>query len=168
MGNLQIKGQWKIGDKVIINDIVYPMNPYTYTISFRAYHPSMDLNDFFQSISKIEGFIPRSIWKVGEDRKDIKGNKLEGKYKDSYCYFIFTDKWQKSDDIELSATLDTLLSTLEPYKTLLRTISQEGKLVFFVGLSIESNSGIQLSLNLLKKLERLDIGIDFDLYVENK
>lgn len=149
---------------MVINDIVYSMNPYTYTISFRAYHPSLDLSGFYQSLSKIDGFIPTRIWKIGDDRKDLKGNQLQGKYEQSYCYFACSKDWQKSDDMSIENALEEILNQLKSCNKLLKTVSAEGRLVFFIGLSAEKNVGLQLDKNLLRRLAEFEIGLDFDIY----
>jgi hypothetical protein len=142
------------------------MNPYTYKISFRVRHSSASLKDIYEKLIAVDGVIPGRVMSIGEQRASQNGEALEGTYKDSFCTVSFSNEWQISDSRELGSALDNCMTKLG---TVLPEIIRSGSNAeFFVGLSIDSNSGLTLSSDLMRQLADQNIELSFDLYPPDK
>jgi hypothetical protein len=142
------------------------MNPYSYTISLRIWHPTIDPED----ITKKLKMSPNRTWIAGAQRTTPKGTMLKGNYKESYWYAtIHDDEELYSDDIELEKYIEKFTKSIEIHSEFFNEIrASKGRVEYFVGLYVDSNSGIELPYSLLSFLGELGIDLSFDIYPEKK
>ncbi len=145
------------------------MHPYEFNISFRLTHPTEDLTQIYQKLSLVSDFLPRRIWKAGDERKSQQGKRLGGYYEKSYCYFDLNTGLQKSTSQSLTSVIENILTRLTPFKDVLEKFcGNAGQLEFFIGLYVVENAGETLPVTLLKKLSDFQIGLALDIYPPGK
>ena len=137
------------------------MRPYTYDISFRIFHPTLDPDLI---IKKLE-MNPKYKWKVGTQRKTPKGKPLKGVYNESYCSFELKDT-QNVGLVEFLKKNNELLYTHKSFFNKLTFTG--GDIEYFIGLYADSNFGEVFDIELLKQLADLNIKLSLDFYVNTK
>jgi len=135
-----------------------------FSLSLLITHPKMDP----EIISKELGLVPKSFWKVGEQRKTPKGDILDGRYKESK-WSHWSDYKSKDSDYTISKTLDEYIDYLRPHKLLFRKIVREGGdsqiILRFPG---DKNNGDTINYNTLKILCELNINFGVEVFPEWK
>lgn len=136
------------------------MAEYRYSISLRAFHPTMDL----EAVSDTIGIKPQILWKVGEPRRAPNGRALGGISKISYWTTRLVDG--ASIEKDLSSALLAGLDMVEAGSSLFATIAQTGgRVEFFIGWFFgHGSSGDVLDHNLLARLAGMSIDLTFDVY----
>ena len=133
------------------------MGSYRFALSFRVSHPTADLAELPARL----GLPASRCWKAGEPRRTPKGDLLAGTNEESYCTMLIPH----SDETELPELLGSTLVLLSSQADLLQGLeSSGGSFNFFVGWFSERNSGDTLGWNLLRKMARLRISLDLDIY----
>lgn len=141
------------------------MYPYEYGVSFRLRHPTNDLEGLFKQLCEIEGLIPGRIWLVGDERQTIKGKRLDGHYKESYCYVSLSEGLTRSSDQSLPESIEIFLEKTEALRDeFTQHVKSGGELEFFIGLYVDGNNDITLNPSLMGKLSELNIELGFDIY----
>lgn len=141
------------------------MNAYTYKISFKITHSSKNLNDIFLNLKEIQGVIPGMLNNVGDERKTPLNTELEGKNVESWFYLDFSKEKQSSHVQDLSDSLLKILEKISIYKdTFIELTLTGGRIVFFVGLFIDANSGLVFEPKLFQKFAEMGISLEFDIY----
>nr|WDE41601.1 hypothetical protein [uncultured bacterium] len=138
------------------------MNPYSYNISLRICHPSIDPDE----ITKILSLAPTRKWLAGENRTTPKGTLLEGYYKESYWCGPFQE-YEKYDSVnfELEECIDEFTNNFQKHSDFFNEIrSTGGSVELFVGLFIDGNSGIVFPSSLLSSLGGLCVDLSLDIY----
>lgn len=138
------------------------MADYRYSISLRAFHPTMDLD----CVSEVLGIRPRVLWKVGEPRKTPKGTPLSGIYETGFWTARLFDggSTQQGLPLALSAALDTIAVGSSLFTTIAQT---GGRVELFVGWFFdEGNSGDLFGHSLLGRLASMNVDLSFDVYGE--
>ena len=133
---------------------VLNMYPYTFSISLRIKHPSIDLS----YIGSLLGLQSNRIWKAGEPRETPKGTSLEGTNKESYWCGRLTGDREESETCSLEDRLADWTNKLSGHKTeFKRLLDEGGKVEYFVWIFCEKNLGFELSHNLLRDIAELGI-----------
>jgi uncharacterized protein DUF4279 len=133
------------------------MNPFTYSVSFRIWHPHMNPLEISAKLS----LTPETSWTAGELRSSPKGKVLEGKRRETYWSHILAHR----PDTELADCLETFTQSLEPHAEYLKQIRENGgRIEYFIGWFSGANSGEIFTHQLLGKLARLQIDLAFDIY----
>ena len=136
------------------------MSKYRYKISLRLWHASQNLN----SISDILALTPSRIWRNGDDRTDIKGQKIGGIYENNY--------WS-ADISKGTADISSLAIALENAVELLSQnsefftnfVADGGTAELFIGWFMDGfNTGDVIGWRLLQSLAQLRLNLAFDLY----
>jgi hypothetical protein len=137
-----------------------------YIIRFLITHPSLNLNEVKEALSKIPGAIPGKVSNAGEERIQARtGEKLGGIYFDSRWGFSLTEEWKNGEEEELHVYLEKVADTLLPFKDYLLSLKEKGcDMQFIVSVYVESNMGETLSADLLQKFAEVGVGLGFDLY----
>lgn len=137
------------------------MHKFTYKISLRIWHPSMDPADISARLS----LVPTFQWKAGQARQSPKGAPLKGFYKETYCsYAITSDQYSA-----LSESLRALLTDLTPQKDFLHEVrSTGGRIECFIGWFSGSNSGEIFDHSLLSLFGELQIDLALDVYGQSE
>jgi hypothetical protein len=138
------------------------MNPYCYSISLRISHPTIAPEE----ITKKLKMSPTGTWKAGERRMTRKGTLLDGYQRESYWYGpIHDDDKLYSEDIELEKYIEKFTKSIQKYSDFFNEIrATKGRIEYFVGLYIDSNSGFVFSSSLLLFLGKLGIDLFLDIY----
>ena len=142
------------------------MNPYYFNISLRIWHPTFDPDDITKSL-KIS---PKRKWRAGERRSTPKGNLLEGYNKETYwSAAIHSEEYLYSKEVTLEKYLMDFSQSIQNQLAFFREIRDAGgRVEYFIGLYINSNSGSVMSTSLLALLGDLGIDLSLDLYPELK
>ena len=89
------------------------MDPFTYAISLRIWHPGME-PQFITSALKLE---PNRMLKVGKQRETPARQKLSGTNRETYWYTYFTPKGGTvSSDTSVEDSLSKLTTLLRPHR----------------------------------------------------
>ncbi|MFI0416417.1 MAG: hypothetical protein ACH255_20015 [Candidatus Thiodiazotropha sp.] len=133
------------------------MNEYTYKISLRIRHPSIDAETICREI----GIKADRKWSAGDQRTTPAGRKLDGVYEETYCTFSLDIEGFK----EISTFLKYQISTVKNKKQFFNSvISSGGNIEYFIGWNLNGNTGDTFSHELLRELADLGISLSFDLY----
>ena len=137
------------------------MNSFKYKVSFRAVHPS----DNLEFISDLIQESPKICWEAGDKRYTPKGNLLSGIRESSYFSASLTPTEISSDETTLEDFINTHIPKWETHIQVLNKFTlNSGKLTLFIGIFCNSNMGIELEPKLIQKLGKLNIGLQFDIY----
>lgn len=135
------------------------MSNFKFDLSFRIFHPSMDVGGIITKLNMKPAFSKN----IGEQRKTPKGKLLSGIYDSSYVSF----KLDEPNITVLSECIAYWNKYLLKYKEFLKEIySSGGKLEYFIGWYSEGNSGEVFEIDLMKELVDLGINIALDIYAE--
>lgn len=134
------------------------MNPYTYKVSLRVFHPAMDP----QLITDTLGMQPNKVQKVGNPRTTPTGTVLELCYSRSYWSFSFTTP----DDSDVEEFLARTVEGLRQHRSFFwKILDTGGDVEFFIGLFADGvNIGTTLPHELLMILGDLGINLELDIY----
>ena len=144
------------------------MHTYKFNLSFRVRHPERDLAHIYVTLGRVPSFVPGRIWKVGDDRQTPRGEKLEGHYDESYCFFRLFDNPQSSDVETPSAALGRLVTSLAGLKDDLRNhVESGGTLELLLSVYVDSNSGETFRPDLMGEMANLQIQLSVDIYPPN-
>ena len=134
------------------------MNPYTYKVSLRVFHPAMDP----QLITDTLGMQPNTVQKVGNPRTSPTGRMLEGCWRHS----VWSSRFTTPDDSEIEKFLARTVEGLRPHRSFIRTIwDTGGEVEFFIGLFADGvKIGTTLPHELLMTLGDLGIDLALDIY----
>jgi hypothetical protein len=136
------------------------MAEYSYSISLRIVHPTLDLG----AVTAALGITPSVIWRVGEPRVTPKGTPLPTVAKKSF----WTARIVEGSSLEgdLNSALGRALDAVAAGSSLFAELtSSGGEVEFFVGWFIEGgNSGDVLNHHLFGRLAAMHIDLSFDIY----
>src|SRR5688572_3729269 len=120
------------------------MYNFTYSVSFRVRHPSLDLSHLTREL----GIAPRAGWNAGERRQygsDGTGN--------THAESYWMHRFESDKSVSLAECLDRIVSELAKHQKLFEDIdSSGGSLELFVGWFADANSGTLFPYPLLIKL----------------
>jgi len=139
------------------------MISYKYIYSLRVTHDERDPIGISNALSQLDGITLKKNWKKGEPRGISAG--VETKHKSYYYNFSFFSDSQISDDRTLENSLENSIALLKPLTVAFSEFAKDGgRSSLFIGLFINSNSGISISKDLLSDLDSLSIDLEFDIY----
>lgn len=145
------------------------MNPFEYIVTLRITHPKRDLSDIFDKLKTIEGLKPGRIWKAGEPRKTPQGQRLEGYYDNSYCYFDLAEKWKKDNEEPMLELIEDFFKKLSTFEEMFKNFNKDGGDVnIIVAIHVAKNCGEMIPVDLIKKFAHFGIGLGLDLYPPDK
>ena len=138
------------------------MHPYTYSISLRLHHPSIDPAEITQAL----GLKPKRAWKAGDTRQTPKGMPLEGIYRESYWYTdLIQDGEHSSEGTLIEEYLDYFAKQLAPSRDFFARIRSEGgRVELSIGLYNDRNFGFELPPSLLSAAADIGLSLLFDIY----
>ena len=138
------------------------MQPYSYTIALRIWHPSIDPVDITAALR----INPKHTNKAGLPRQTLKGTLLGGVYAESYWHADpFEYGEQQSGEVSAEDALSELLDALTPHRDFLRELRNEGARVILQLTSHGNrNYAIELSPGLLGKCSDLGVSLAHDVY----
>ena len=140
------------------------MYPYTYTVSFRVWHPTIDPDKITENIN----LKPHRCWMVGQPRSTPRGDRLEGINDHTYWtaqlqkQTRLSSRKQKKEDY-LSAQMERLKISARFFHRIRRT---GGRIEFFVGIFCNKNIGVEIPFSLLTSMGKLGIDLSLDIYPE--
>jgi hypothetical protein len=135
------------------------VNAYTYAISLRIEHPSIDPGE----LTRILGRSPDRAWRAGEPRT-IPLGALIGPYQRG-TYWTVRLVHGAASDPSLATAIDGTVRDLARHAPLLRRVRAEGgRAELFIGWFFERNSGDELPAALLSTLGQLGLDLSFDIY----
>lgn len=138
------------------------MTEYSYSISLRVTHPTMDLD----VVTAVLGRSPEVIWKLSEPRQTPKGTPLPGVYKRG----LWTTRLLNGASAEqhLPSALAIALDLVAAGSSLFGEIAATGgSTEFFIGwFFYDGNSGDVLDHRLLARLASMSINLSFDVHGE--
>jgi hypothetical protein len=138
------------------------MNPYKYKISLRVRDKNSDLRELYESLQRVPGILLR---RLNQGNTHIKGNLLPGVYSESMFGFAFSKNAESSDSVSLECAVQNILDALQPFRAHLKKLGMNGgSAAFFIGLFIDSNSGIVLDTDLLERIATYGMSLEFDIY----
>jgi hypothetical protein len=144
------------------------MNPYTYTISLGLRHPNASLEPAHKKLIKVPGLISGHLMDIGQKRTDLKGNPLDGVYRDSRDGFSFPEYengWISSDTKPLPVALNEIIERLLPYKDVFNDVNNSGgESYLMLGLGIDRMSGETFSPKLFQSLAELNLALELHFY----
>lgn len=133
---------------------------YSYIVSLRIEHPSMDPDDLTSRL----GREPKRAWRAGSPRTTSRGRPLQGTNATSFWVVTLVDgEWPKTP---IATALAEVVKDLESHAGVLHQVRAEGgRAELFVGWFFdEGNSGDELPASLLSDLGRLGLDLSFDVY----
>jgi Domain of unknown function (DUF4279) len=127
-------------------------------LSLQIKHPTRDLS----AVCDAFGLRPARLWKVGDERRTPKGNKIGGIRTESACSVHVGPTARKP----LSKQIEAALVLLKPHRRMLRNLSSTGgKISFFVGWFCDEHTGESLNQEILEEMADLRIGLDLNIYI---
>lgn len=135
------------------------MSAYSYILSLRLSHPSMDPRAMTDAL----GLRPSRTWRAGEARSTPKGEPLDGTNRDSYWVArIEGGNWPPTS---LAAAIGGALDRLSDHRAFLRRVRSEGGSVeVFIGWFFDGLGGDVLPHDLLARAGDLGLDLSFDVY----
>mgnify|MGYP000902630950 CR=1 FL=1 len=142
-------------------------NPFKFSVTFRAFHPSADLKNLLAILSTEIGLASGRIWMVGDDYFTQSGDRLIGKRKESYFFFPVENNVMECEEKSLLSVIEKLLINLQNVKNSLQEHTRTGgRLVFYISMYGTDNIGYTFSKDCIKKLADLNIELDIEFYSE--
>ena len=138
------------------------MHRYSYSISLRAWHPSIDP----EAITKGFGKTPARTWRAGDPRSTPKGTPLEGQYKETYWYTVLVSNEEgESDFNSLEDKLAYLAHGLAQHSEFIATLrAGGGHAELFIGLYGDRNFGFELPPQTIGAVASIGLSLSFDIY----
>lgn len=137
------------------------MFPYTYQITLRIFHPTIDPDKI---TDKLE-MQPQRAWKAGQPRQTPKGTPLDGIYSESYWYAKLTDGERTSEGTQLEDYVEHFCGQLSPHRKFFHHVRKEGgKVELYASSHSKRNYGFEFSPALTKKLSDLGLTLLIDIY----
>lgn len=138
------------------------MHPYSYSISLRAWHPSMDPDAITRGLDKV----PTRTCRAGDARSTPKGTPLEGTYKETYWYSELIPTDGGASIIEgLEDRLSYLAHDLSPRSEFISSLrASGGRVELFIGLYGDRNFGFELPPQTVATLAAIGLALSFDIY----
>ncbi len=138
------------------------MHPYTYSISLRLSHPSINPAE----ITDVLALEPKRAWKAGDSRQTPKGTPLEGFYRESYWYSnLIPDGEHSSEGTLIEEYLDHFTKQLAPSREFFARVRTEGgRVELFIGMYGARNYGFELPPSLLSMIASIGLSLTFDIY----
>jgi hypothetical protein len=137
------------------------MQMYTYVLSLRITHPSIDP----EQISQMLGMPADVSWKAGEPRRTPKGTLLQGTRTESYWTCKpFYEGWRESTEEGFEDALEEQLGLLEPHAEFLLEIAEQGTIRVWFSSHSNRNFAIELPPRLLGRMAALGISLVHDVY----
>ncbi|WP_164513246.1 DUF4279 domain-containing protein [Thiosocius teredinicola] len=138
------------------------MAPYSYSVSLRIFHPTIDPEEITKALS----LAPVRTCKVGMPRETPKGTRLEGEYRESYWYTKLVPEGERySGDDLLEDFLSETLATIRQYSEFFSKIQREsGYIQLFIGTFGARNYVIELSPKMQAEFGSLGVALCFDVY----
>jgi len=137
--------------------------PYSYSVSLRISHPSMDPTTLTKSLR----LKPSNAWKAGEPRRTPTGKPLKGNNRSSFWTArLIQKRFATTPSRSLEAALATEVQRLKRHGALLRRIKKGGgRTELFVGIFGENGFfGGELDTKLLADLSKLGLSLGLDIY----
>ena len=133
------------------------MNPYRFSLSLRLRHPILPAAAIESALSRRA----KVVHSVGEARKTPKGELLEGIYERTYCSFELSS----GDDTKLNIEIARWNHELSKYKRFFEEFTHTGgEIEYFLGLFLDSDSGVTFSVTELRDIGALGITLALDIY----
>ena len=130
-------------------------------LSLQIRHPTRDLSTVCSAL----GLRPANLWKVGDERRTPKGNKIGGLRTDSHCSVDLGPTTRRP----LSKQMEAALELLKPHRRMLRRLSStRGRIGFFAGWFCDEHTGATFDYQILEGMADLRIALDLNLYVPDK
>jgi hypothetical protein len=140
--------------------------PYSYSISLRAWHPSIDP----EIITSVFGMRPVRTWHAGGARSTPKGAPLEGHYKETYWYTDVVPHEEGASEVcGLEDRLASLAERLSKHSEFISTLrAGDGRAELFIGLYGDRNFGFVIEPGVTQALAAIGLALSFDIYPEPK
>jgi hypothetical protein len=129
------------------------------TFTLRLYHPSIDPRQITEEL----GLAPIGAWRAGEPRTTPKGTLLGGFAKMSFWRTNLAGDESGRDD--LAAALHDIAGRLEPHRSFLNRLDEEGGTVtLLVTWFVADNEAIAVEPALLTRYAQLGVALEFDIH----
>lgn len=138
--------------------------PYSYSVSLRVFHPSIDPGALTKSLQ----LKPSNAWKAGEPRRTPTGKALKGINRGSFWTTRLVQKrFATTPARSLEVALAAEVRRLQKHRALFRRIQRSGgHTELFVGIFGQNgfNFGGELDTELLGGLTKLGLSLGLDIY----
>jgi hypothetical protein len=136
---------------------------YTYAVSLRVRHPSMDPERVTQAMH----LSPEFCWKAGEVRKSQSGAALGGQYRESYWSARLPSQMVEDRNVPLEPMILQQLLQLNRHRDFLAQLQRDGGSVsIVVEISPVPSGVLTLSSMVCRRLADLDVELEFQFVEE--
>lgn len=137
---------------------VLPASAFSYSVSLRARHPTMDLSVLTEKL-RLE---PAHTWKAGDPRRSHSGSQLGGTHRDSYWSAPLPVQMNGPNSVPLELFFGQQILQLGRHREFLSQLQKEGgELSLLVELSPVANASLTISSAHARRLADLNIEVEF-------
>ena len=142
---------------------VVPGSTFTYAISIRVRHPTLDPALLTQTLH----LEPLHCWQAGEPRRSATGAALGGEHRESYWSAPLPGGGMGAAAFPLELFLGSQLVQLNRHREFLSRLQAEGaQISLLIELSPVENAVLTLSTSVSRKLADLNIEVEFQFVSE--
>jgi hypothetical protein len=142
---------------------VVPGSTFTYAISLRVRHPTLDPALLTQTLH----LEPLHCWRAGEPRRSVTGAALGGEHRESYWSAPLPGEGVGAAAFPLELFLGSQLVQLNRHREFLgRLQAESGQISLLIELSPVENAVLTLSTGVSRKLADLNIEVEFQFVSE--
>ncbi len=137
---------------------VLPASAFSYSVSLRARHPTMDLSVLTEKL-RLE---PAHTWKAGEPRRSQSGSSLGGMHRDSYWSATLPAQMIGPNSMPLEMFFGQQVLQLNRHREFLGKLQKEGVAIsLLIELAPLANASLTISTATARKLADLNIEVEF-------
>lgn len=137
---------------------VLPASAFSYSVSLRARHPTMDLSVLTDKL-RLE---PAHTWTAGEPRRSQSGAPLGGNHRDSYWSAPLPAQMVGPTSMPLELFLSQQVLQLSRHRDCLSKLQSDGgEISVLIELAPVANASLTISSATARKLAELNIEVEF-------
>jgi len=142
---------------------VLPASAFSYTVSLRARHPTLDLKVLTDRL-RLE---PAHSWLAGEPRRSQSGAPLGGQHRESYWSAQLPAQMTGPNSMPLELFFSQQVIQLARHREFLNKIQSDGgEISLLIELSPIANASLTFSAATARKLADLNIEVEFQFIAD--